>query len=99
MSNALALIDAAWRARREGRHDDAEQQAHQAIALARQVESRTDLIRALKALAHILGGSDQDERALLCTKKLSCFAERNRISCRSPTPCATSEMCTDAQAD
>lgn len=59
------LIDAAWKARREGRHGDAERDLREAIKIARHKDLRIELIRALKALAHVVRDRDQDERALL----------------------------------
>lgn len=64
MSGAHHLIEAAWQARRDGRHDEAERQAVQGIAVARQAGARADLITALKALGHIVCDDHQNERAL-----------------------------------
>jgi tetratricopeptide (TPR) repeat protein len=64
MTGAKQLIDAAWQARREKRHGDAERDLLQAITWARQANLRTELIHALTALAHVLRDLGQDERAL-----------------------------------
>jgi tetratricopeptide (TPR) repeat protein len=58
------LIDLAWQARREGRHADAERGLIQAIEGSRAAGSRVQLIRALKALAHVFRDTDQEQRAL-----------------------------------
>jgi len=57
-------IDVAWQARREGRHEDAERGLLEAIKTSRQAGPRRQLIRALKALAHVVRDIGQDERAL-----------------------------------
>ena len=64
MEQAEDLVDIAWRARREGRLTDAESVVVRAIADARRTGARRELIRALKALAHIVRDMDQDDRAL-----------------------------------
>lgn len=64
MGEAAHSIDAAWQARREGRHGDAERELLQAIAVARRDGLWVELIRALKALAHVVRDLDQDGRAL-----------------------------------
>jgi tetratricopeptide (TPR) repeat protein len=64
MSDAKQLIEAAWQARREDRHGDAERDLLQAIALAREANARMELIHALKVLAHLVRDLDQNERAL-----------------------------------
>ncbi len=58
------LIDAAWQARREDRHGDAERGLLRAITLAHENNLRVDLIRGLKGLAHVVRDLGQDERAL-----------------------------------
>ena len=57
-------VDAAWQARREGRHEDAERGLLEVIRTARQSGTRLQLIRGLNALAHVVRDVDQDERAL-----------------------------------
>ncbi len=63
MSNVQQLIDEAWQARREERHGDAERDLLQAITAARQAHLRRELIRALKALAHVARDLGEDARA------------------------------------
>ncbi len=63
MSEARELTEAAWQARREGRHADAERDLVRAVAAARQPLARRELIHALKALAHVVRDAGQDERA------------------------------------
>jgi len=57
-------VDAAWRARREGRHQDAERALLEVIKTGRQSGPRRQLIRALEALAHVVRDVGQDRRAL-----------------------------------
>ncbi len=64
MNPAESRIEAAWQARREGRHADAERQLLQVITTSRRTGLRIELIRALKALAHVVRDLGQDERAL-----------------------------------
>ncbi len=63
VSEAQGLIEAAWQARREGRHGDAQRDLLRAIASARAADSRRELIGALKALAHVVRDLGQDQRA------------------------------------
>ncbi len=63
MCDANQLIDAAWQARREQRHADAERDLLRAITVAREAKVRRELIHALKALAHVVRDLGQDERA------------------------------------
>ncbi len=63
MSDAQRLIGAAWQARREDRHEDAERDLLRAVESARQADSRPELIHALKALAHVVRDVGEDERA------------------------------------
>jgi tetratricopeptide (TPR) repeat protein len=63
MNDIENIIDAAWLARREGRHADAERGLLEAIETSRQSGSRVQLIRALKALAHVVRDVGQDDRA------------------------------------
>jgi tetratricopeptide (TPR) repeat protein len=58
------VIDAAWQARRDGRHREAEKGLLEAIETTREAGPRAQLIRALKALAHVVRDVGQDERAL-----------------------------------
>jgi len=58
------LVDAAWRARREGRHDEAERGLIDVVDRARLSGHRPILVRALGALAHVVRDADQPERAL-----------------------------------
>ncbi len=62
--NVGQLIDAAWQARREDRQGDAERSLLRAITLAREEHLRLDLIRGLKALAHVVRDLGDHERAL-----------------------------------
>ncbi len=62
--NVGQLIDAAWQARSEDRHADAERDLLRAIALAREANLRVDLIRGLEALSHVVRDLGQDEGAL-----------------------------------
>jgi tetratricopeptide (TPR) repeat protein len=64
MNRTADPINVAWQARREGRHDDAEQGLLKAIETSRQAGPRLQLISALKALAHVVRDVGQDERAL-----------------------------------
>jgi len=64
MGHIEDLIDAAWQARREGRHEEAERGLRHAIEKTRQSGSRLELIRALKGLAHVLRDASQDGPAL-----------------------------------
>jgi tetratricopeptide (TPR) repeat protein len=64
MNRAEDLIETAWQARREGRHPDAEHGLLQAITVSREAGLRMELIRALKALAHVVRDRGQHERAL-----------------------------------
>lgn len=64
MKRIETLIDAAWLARREGRHADAEQGLLEAIETSRQSGSRVQLIRALERLAHVVRDVGHDDRAL-----------------------------------
>lgn len=64
MTSAEQLIEAAWQARREGRHGDAERGLLDAVRVSREGGLRIDLIRALKALAHVVRDVGQRERAL-----------------------------------
>lgn len=57
-------VDVAWQARREGRHEDAERVLLEVIKIGRQAGTRLQLIRGLKALAHIVRDIGQDGRAL-----------------------------------
>lgn len=57
------LIDRAWQARREGRHDEAERDLLEAIERGRASGSRALLIRALKSLAHVLRDRGEGARA------------------------------------
>ncbi len=63
MSDVQRLTEAAWQARREQRHGDAERDLVRAIELARRAGARRELIRALKALAHVVRDVGQDDRA------------------------------------
>lgn len=56
-------VDVAWQARREGRHEDAERALLEVITTGRQSGTRLQLIRALKALAHVLRDVGQDGQA------------------------------------
>jgi ribosomal protein S18 acetylase RimI-like enzyme len=58
------LIDTAWRARRNGRREDAERGLLDAVDASRRVSARRELIRALKALAHVVRDAGEDDRAL-----------------------------------
>ena len=62
--NVSQLIDAAWQARREDRHEAAERDLLRPITLARRGNLRVDLIRGLNALAHVVRDVGQNERAL-----------------------------------
>lgn len=64
MTRAEDLIDAARQARREGRHRDAERGLLQAITMSREAGLRSELIRGLKALVHVVRDLGQRERAL-----------------------------------
>lgn len=64
MNPADDLIKLAWQARGERRYEDAKRGLLEAIKLSRQADSRLDLIRALKALAHIVRDQGQVDCAL-----------------------------------
>lgn len=64
MNRAQFLIESGWQARREGRHEDAEEALLQAITTSREAGIGNELIRGLKALAHVVRDLGQDERAL-----------------------------------
>ncbi len=57
-------IEAAWQARREGRLEDAEGDLLKAIEDSRRAGASLDVIRGLKALAHVLRDAGQHQRAL-----------------------------------
>lgn len=57
-------IDAAWQARREGRHEAARRELLEVITTSRKAGKRLVLIRALTALAHVVRDRGEDERAL-----------------------------------
>jgi tetratricopeptide (TPR) repeat protein len=58
------VIDAGWKARREGHHGEAERSLLEVIEITRRTGAKPQLIRALKALAHVVRDVGQDERAL-----------------------------------
>jgi tetratricopeptide (TPR) repeat protein len=58
------LVENARQARREGRYEDAERDLRQAISTSREAGLRADLIRALKALAHVVRDLGRTARAL-----------------------------------
>jgi tetratricopeptide (TPR) repeat protein len=64
MSPTEDPVDVAWRARREGRHEDAERGLLEVIKTERQSGTRRQLIRGLEALAHVMRDAGQDGRAL-----------------------------------
>jgi tetratricopeptide (TPR) repeat protein len=64
MTDIDDMLDAAWRARREGRHDEAERGLRDAVDVSRRSGSRLQLIDALKRLAHVLHDARQGEQAL-----------------------------------
>jgi tetratricopeptide (TPR) repeat protein len=64
MPSTQHLINAAWHARREGRHGDAERGLIEAINESRAAGSRVDLIHGLEALAHVVRDAGERERAL-----------------------------------
>lgn len=64
MNSLQEVIEKAWQDRREGRYEDAERGLQQAISSSRKAGLRADLIRALKALAHVVRDLAQSKRAL-----------------------------------
>ena len=64
MNRTAILIDAAWQARREGRHGEAERTLLEAIETSREAGPRRQLIRGLTALAHVVRDMGQAERAV-----------------------------------
>lgn len=64
MNHIEDLIDAAWQARREGCHEEAERGLREAIETTRQSGSRLQLIRSLNGLAHVMRDACQDGPAL-----------------------------------
>lgn len=62
-------LDAAWRARREGRQESAERMLLDAVTVCRQTGTRRQLIRALGALAHVVRDGGLDDRALLLSEE------------------------------
>jgi tetratricopeptide (TPR) repeat protein len=64
MDSAGALIDAAWRARREGRLDEAERGLRDAIDATRVAGDDDHLVDALGKLAHVMRDLDRPDAAL-----------------------------------
>jgi tetratricopeptide (TPR) repeat protein len=64
MDNVEALIDAAWRARREGRYQEAELGLHEAIEASRRSGNGRQLTAALGKLAHVMRDLDRHDEAL-----------------------------------
>jgi tetratricopeptide (TPR) repeat protein len=62
--NAADLIDAAWRARREGRYPEAERGLRDAIDASRRSGNGGQLVSALGKLAHVLRDLDRQDEAL-----------------------------------
>jgi tetratricopeptide (TPR) repeat protein len=62
--NAADLIDAAWRARREGRYPEAERGLREAIDASRRSGNGGQLVSALGKLAHVLRDLGRDDEAL-----------------------------------
>jgi len=58
------LIEAAWRARREGRHPEAERGLRQAVNASRQSGTGRQLVSALGKLVHVLRDLDRQDEAL-----------------------------------
>lgn len=58
------LIETSWRARREGRHPEAERGLRQAVHASRHAGTRRQLISALGKLVHVLRDLDRQEEAL-----------------------------------
>lgn len=63
MNRVQSLIDSGWRARQEGRHEEAEAALTEAIARSRESGLHLELIQGLKALAHVVRDIGQVERA------------------------------------
>jgi tetratricopeptide (TPR) repeat protein len=85
MNPAESRIEAAWQARREGRHGDAERQLLQVITTSRRTGLRIELIRALKALAHVvrdLGLSRAQGDALLLAHTVRHLGDLHRAAGR-----------------
>jgi tetratricopeptide (TPR) repeat protein len=61
--SALNLMDEGWRARKDNRRDDARHTLTEAVALCRQAGVRTELVDALRSLAHIETDQKHWERA------------------------------------
>lgn len=62
MPTAKELIDRAWAARRKGRLEDAHRDLDEAVRTCRDASEPSELVRALKALAHVerdLGRNDE----------------------------------------
>jgi tetratricopeptide (TPR) repeat protein len=64
MDRVDELIDTAWRARREGRLDEAERELRAAIDASRAAGAGRQLTDALGKLAHVMRDLDQPEAAL-----------------------------------
>lgn len=61
MPSVSELIDRGWAARRKGRLEDAHRDLDEAVRACRDAAEPSELVRALKALAHVERDLDRDE--------------------------------------